>query len=274
MHRISRSLSQYHRLLPTPCYLTRFHSTNSLASTVSNDMGRLRFEEEKYTTDLSSPFPAPIQQSLSNLVDETVKTFSNAHMMVSETQGKLLYQLTQLINARRVLELDTFTGYSTLAMASTLPDNDTTATVISLDRNEQAQAVAKKYIQEAQLENKVDFRLGKALDLMQDLVQEDPSRQFDLIFLDANKSGYISYFDYIMDHNMLADRGIMIADNVLFFGQVHRVAGYSETSSEASKNILSTAKKAHKFNQHVLSDPRVQVVVLPIFDGVSIIRKR
>lgn len=128
-------------------------------------MGRLRFEEEKYTTDLSSPFPAPIQQSLSNLVDETVKTFSNAHMMVSETQGKLLYQLTQLINARRVLELGTFTGCSTLAMASALPDNDTTATVISLDRNEQAQAVAKKYIQEAQLENKVDFRLGKALDL-------------------------------------------------------------------------------------------------------------
>lgn len=109
--------------------------------------------------------------------------------------------------------------------------------------------------------------------------------------IDANKSGYIPYFDYIMDHDMLADRGVMIADNgmcimeigedcvthvlqVLFFGQVHRVAGYGEASLEASKNILNTAKKAHKFNQHVLSDPRVQVVVLPIFDGVSIIRKR
>ncbi|KAI7884773.1 S-adenosyl-L-methionine-dependent methyltransferase [Lichtheimia hyalospora FSU 10163] len=200
--------------------------------------------------------------------------FSNAHMMVSETQGKLLHQLAQLVNARRVLEIGTFTGYSTLAMASALPDNDTTATVISLDRNEQAQSIAKKYIQGAQLEKKVNFRLGNGLDLLQDLVQEEPSRQFDLIFLDANKSGYIPYFDYIMDHNMLADRGIIIADNVLFFGQVHRVAGYDDTPLDASKNILGTAKKAHKFNQHVLSDPRVQVVVLPIFDGVSIIRKR
>ena len=161
MHPISRF---FPRLL-APRYLTRFHSTNSIASTISNDRGRLRIEEEKYTTDLSSPFPPHIQQSLSNLVDETTNTFSNAHMMVSETQGKLLHQLAQLVNARRVLEIGTFTGYSTLAMASALPDHDTTATVISLDRNEKAQSIAKKYIQGAQLEKKVNFRLGNGLDL-------------------------------------------------------------------------------------------------------------
>lgn len=111
--------------------------------------------------------------------------------------------------------------------------------------------------------------------------------------LDANKKGYIPYFNLILDNNLLADDGVLIADNsmcfawskfgttansivqVLFFGQVHRAAGHEDHQTpDASKNIMKTAKICHEFNEHVRKDPRVTVLMLPIFDGISVIRKK
>jgi caffeoyl-CoA O-methyltransferase len=120
--------------------------------------------------------------------------------------------------------------------------------------------------------------------------------------VDADKGGYINYYELIMKHDMLSDHGVIVADNgnlfyhdwlrpkkkvlniqsiiVLYFGQVHKqTATYKEDSNnniaaEASKNIRKTAAKVHAFNQHVYRDPRVEVVILPVFDGISLIRKQ
>ncbi|KAI8142473.1 O-methyltransferase [Fennellomyces sp. T-0311] len=192
-------------------------------------------------------------------------------MMVSESQAKVLHQLVHLFGASRILELGTFTGFSTLAMATALRATDK---LISIEVDPKPHAVACQYIEKLRLQDRVDLRLGQAMDSLVSLANDEPRHQFDLIFLDADKRGYIPYFDFIMDNDLLSDRGVIIADNVLYFGQVHRTAGFeSDKPVEASKRIRKGARYVHEFNQHVLHDPRVQVVMLPLFDGVSFIRK-
>ncbi|KAI9267944.1 O-methyltransferase [Phascolomyces articulosus] len=194
-------------------------------------------------------------------------------MMIAETQGKMLHQLIKLLGVSRILEIGTFTGYSTLAMASALHgDNDR---LVTLERDPKPQALAKKYIKRLELEDRIDFRLGPAMESLVAIAEERPRDQYDLVFIDADKKGYIPYYDFVMNNNLLSDRGIIVADNVLFFGQVHRIAGYQDDdTAKGSKNIRKKAKYAHEFNKHVLDDSRVQVVILPLFDGVSIINKK
>ncbi|KAI8379188.1 O-methyltransferase [Radiomyces spectabilis] len=193
-------------------------------------------------------------------------------MMVSQCQAKLLHQLTLLLRPRRVLEIGTFTGYSTIAMASAL---ESAATITTLELDQRPLQIAHQYIQKAGLNDIVEMKQGPAIESLIQLTRERPNLQYDMIFLDADKGGYIQYYEHIMQHNLLSDRGCLLADNVLFFGQVHREAGYIDPQPvEASKNIKKTARKAHAFNAHVYSDPRAQVVVLPLFDGLSIIQKR
>ncbi|KAI9491074.1 O-methyltransferase-domain-containing protein [Zychaea mexicana] len=254
-----------------PLILKRFHSTNLLENSVSNSDNRLRLHEEKYTADMSTSLPPTVKAALNDLAQETLSQFGNAHMMVPETQGSLLHQLVKLFGAQRILEIGTFTGSSTLAMASALKPSDK---LVTLERDPKPQEVAKRYIHQLNLEDRVDMRLGKAMESLIAIAKEEPRPQYDMVFIDADKKGYIPYYDFIIDNDLLSDRGLIIADNVLFFGQVHRIAGYEDDNPvEASKNVRKIAKYAHDFNKHVLQDSRVQVVVLPLFDGVSIISK-
>ncbi|KAG0821381.1 hypothetical protein G6F18_012215 [Rhizopus arrhizus] len=106
------------------------------------------------------------------------------------------------------------------------------------------------------------------------LINESPGLEYDFIFLDADKGSYINYYELIMKHNLLSDRGVLVVDNVLFFGQVHGQAGFGHTEAEVSKNIRKQATKVHNFNAHIAKDPRVELVILPLFDGLTLIRKR
>ncbi|KAI9264938.1 O-methyltransferase [Phascolomyces articulosus] len=205
--------------------------------------------------------------------------------MTTETQRKLLYQLVKLFRSSRVLEIGTFTGVSTITMASALPTlsssiipndaNGNSSKLISLEIDPKAMNIARKHIQKLKdLDDRVELILGLAMESLKRITKERPGEQYDFIFIDADKGGYISYFDFIMDNNLLSDNGVIIADNVLFYGQVHRQAGYADMKPiNFKRDIPGMAKQIHQFNEHVLNDKRVQVVILPLFDGVSIITK-
>lgn len=160
--------------------------------------------ELKYATDYSTPIPQ--QPVWDDLIKETTDKLDNAHMMAPKAQGLLLNQLVGLLGARHLLEIGTFTGSSTLALASALPDS---GSLVSLDADPAVQSMAAEAINKAGL--KADLRLGDAMESLAKLSQEH--RQFDLVFIDANKSDYPNYLDHILDNNMLADRGVIIVDN-------------------------------------------------------------
>ncbi|OAD73887.1 hypothetical protein PHYBLDRAFT_20432 [Phycomyces blakesleeanus NRRL 1555(-)] len=238
---------------------------------MSNANNRLRLLEERYATDVSTPFPKQVNSVMKALADETSREFSNGFMMISESQAMLLHQLVSILRPKKVLEIGTFTGYSAIAMASALGPN---ASLTTLELDPCHLAVARRFVKEARLDKTVEFKQGPALESILELVRQTPRPQFDVIFLDADKGGYIKYFNHIMESNLLSDNGVIIADNVLFFGQVHQHAGYDDPETiPVSKNVKKLAKKAYDFNKYVREDDRVEVVLLPIFDGITIIRK-
>ncbi|CAO3599668.1 unnamed protein product [Absidia cylindrospora] len=209
---------------------------------------------------------------MNELALETIKEYRNAHMMNSKTATLLLRQWISLFRPARVLEIGTFTGYSTIAMASAL-SAQSHGSLISLEKDTAPLALAARYLERAGLSDKVTLMEGNALESLLNLAND--KIQFDMIFLDADKGGYIKYYDTILEKNLLSENGVILADNVLYFGQVHRVAGYHEDQpTPASKNINRMARKVDTFNQHVKQDDRVQAVMLPLFDGLTIIKKK
>ncbi|KAI7847532.1 O-methyltransferase [Circinella umbellata] len=194
--------------------------------------------------------------------------------MTTETQRKLLFQTVKLFRCSRILEIGTFTGVATIAMAAAIQPSD--GKLITLEINPKAMTLAQKHAKKLKyLNDRIDFVLGPAMESLIRITKEQPNKQYDLVFIDADKDKYASYFDFIMNNNLLSDNGVIIVDNVLFFGQVHRQAGYDDIKPINFKiDIPGMAKKIHEFNQHVLKDKRVEVVILPTFDGISIISKR
>ncbi|KAI9273004.1 O-methyltransferase [Phascolomyces articulosus] len=199
--------------------------------------------------------------------------------MASTTQLKLLHQLVKIFKPTRVLEIGTFTGGSSISIASALPvpTSSSPYKVVTLEIDPKALKIAKNYAKKAKVDDRIEFIPGSALQSLHLLATERPEEQYDFIFIDADKGSYTSYYNFIMDQNLLSDRGIIIADNVLFYGQVHRQAGYEEMDNsykDIPHDIIDLAKLAHSFNQRVLQDDRVEVVMLPLFDGISIITKK
>ncbi|KAI7870106.1 O-methyltransferase-domain-containing protein [Mucor mucedo] len=260
---------------PVPSYAFKHrYATFDVNDKVGNPNGRLRVEESHYCDNISSPFKEPYGNILKALNKETEEKFDNPHMMVCPVQAKFLYQLVGILKPKNVLEIGGFTGYSAIAMGAALSPG---SKLLSLELEPKHIVVANRFIEEANLQDKVSVKEGPAGDSITEIANESPKKQFDLIFLDADKGGYIDYYEMILSHNLLSDHGVIVADNVLFYGEVHKVVdGYDgyDGESHASKNVKRTAKKVDNFNQHVFKDSRVEVVVLPAFDGLSFIRKR
>ncbi len=183
---------------------------------------------------------------------ETREKSTAPEMMVGRIEGRFLEFLVRLTGARRVLELGTFTGYSSLSMARGLPEG---GRVITCDVNEETTAIAKRYAEEAGLADRIEYRLGPGLETIAQL--DGP---FDLVFIDADKSNYVNYYDAVLPK--LADDGLVVADNALADG---RVVGDGATE---------TVRAIKALNDRVRDDPRVEAVLLTVRDGMLLVRKR
>jgi len=192
----------------------------------------------------------PSGELYERLAAETREKTTLPQMMVGEVEGRFLEFLVRLSGARRVLELGTFTGYSSLSMARGLPEG---GRVISCDVDPDTTAIARRYAEEAGLAERIEYRLGPALDTIAQL--EDP---FDLVFIDADKPNYPNYYEAVLPK--LADNGLIIADNALRDGRV--------LDDDADDEPMKA------FNDQVLNDPRVQCVLLTVRDGMLLVMKR
>jgi caffeoyl-CoA O-methyltransferase len=168
--------------------------------------------------------------------------------MVGHLEGAFLAFLVSMTNAKRVVEVGTFTGWSSIAMAGALPPG---GSIVTCDVNEETSAVARRYAEEAGVADRIEYRLGPAVETLATL--DGP---FDLAFIDADKGGYIDYYETILPK--LAPGGTIAADNTLF-----GLDGEGENSSAITR-----------FNEHVMNDDRVECVLLPFREGLTLIRRR
>lgn len=198
---------------------------------------------ESYVVAHSPPESALLQA----LVKETYATMRLPHMQVGRVAGALLRLLVRLVGARHVLEIGTFTGYSALVMAEALPSD---GSLITCDIDPKATAVAQRYFDQSEHGSKIMLRLGPALETLSMI--EAP---FDLAFIDADKTNYISYWNAIVPK--VRSGGVLVADNTLWSGSVL-------DPQEASACAVAA------FNEHVQSDSRVESVMLTVRDGVTV----
>jgi predicted O-methyltransferase YrrM len=200
----------------------------------------------------SDVFTTPVDPLLQIILDETRATHSKAHMLSGEVQGQFLSTISCMKRPMHILEIGTFTGYSALCLAKGLEPNGKLHTIEN--RKEDA-AKAARYFADSHNAHQIELHIGDAKAIIPTL-----PHKWDIVFIDADKTAYIDYYDMVVPH--LANGGIIIADNVLFHGEV-----LEDTIS--GKNALAI----HAFNEHVKNDPRTTQVLLTIRDGMLLIQK-
>jgi caffeoyl-CoA O-methyltransferase len=190
---------------------------------------------------------------LAALNRETQANVRGAQMLSGHLQGMLLQMISQMVKPQLILELGTYTGYSAICLAKGLMPGGMLHTV---DIDNTLQEMRDRYWTESGLQHCITQHIGPA-----DQIIDNISGTFDLVFIDADKKNYERYFDLVIDR--MVSGGIILADNVLFHAEVIR------TPEEQSNN----AKAMHAFNCKIAADNRVEQVMLPIRDGISLIRK-
>ena len=180
------------------------------------------------------------------------------NMQISPEQGQFMSLLVKMLGVKNALEVGTFTGYSALCVARALPDE---GKVIACNVSEEWTSIARKYWQEAGVENKIELRLGPALDTLDAMVDDGGASSFDFAFIDADKENYLGYYERCL--KLLRPGGVIGLDNTLWSGAVADPADQSEDT---------LAIRA--LNQAVFDDDRVDSCVLPIGDGLSLALKR
>jgi caffeoyl-CoA O-methyltransferase len=198
-----------------------------------------------------APPPSPAQ---SWLIARTDELGGPAEMQVPHEQAAFLTLLVKLVGATRVVEVGTFTGYSTLALALGLSPG---GRVLTCDLSEQWAAIAKEAWCAAGVEDRIDFRLGPAARTLGAL---PATAEIDLVFLDADKPGYLGYWELLVPR--VRPGGLLLADNVLYGGEA------------AEETPTGNAAAIDAFNAAVRADDRVEAVLLPIADGLTIARKK
>ena len=181
----------------------------------------------------------------------------NAIMQISPEQGQFMALLVELLSARRIIEVGTFTGYSALAMARALPDD---GKIVTCDVSEEYAAVGRPFWREAGVEDRIEVRIGPAVDTLAALRTEGEGR-FDFAFIDADKTNYLAYYEACVA--LIRPGGLVAVDNVFWVGSVA-----DPTDQEESTEAI------RKLNAHIHQDPRVSVSMLPLGDGLYLARKR
>lgn len=195
--------------------------------------------------------PNPVQATL---ITQTKALGASAEMQIPHEQAVLLTMLVRLTRAETIVEVGTYTGYSTLALALGLPP---TGQVITLDVSEEWTAIARQAWHAAGVADRIELRLGPAAETLRALPD---AAGIDLAFIDADKVTYTEYWNLLVPR--IRPGGLLIVDNVLYGGEV-----VAETPS-------ANAKAIDAFNDHVRADQRVESVLLPIADGLTVARKR
>ncbi len=204
---------------------------------------------EDYIAQVSSPEP----DLLYRLNRETHLKVLYPRMLSGPVQGRFLAIISQLLQPKHILEVGTYTGYSALCMGEGLPED---GQITSLELYPEREWLIRKYLKEAGLEERVNLMFGRAAEILPTL-----SGPFDLVFLDADKGNYLPYYEEILPK--MAKGGLLIADNVLWDGKVVDLS----VMDKETEGIRA-------FNQRVRADERVEKVLLPLRDGMFLVRKK
>lgn len=203
---------------------------------------------QKYVEDHSEPESDLLQQ----INRDTHLHVLKPRMLSGHLQGRVLSMLSHMIKPKRILEIGTYTGYATLCLAEGMtPEGQ----LITIDNNEELSIRTKAYFKQSDYADQITMKVGNAVEIIPTLQEK-----WDLVFIDADKENYATYFDQVIDQ--VATDGFIVADNVLWSGKV----------SDATKMDPAT-QSIRAFNQKMHTDSRVQNVLFPIRDGLMILRK-
>lgn len=196
-------------------------------------------------------------EALEWVVKQTHIRTNHSRMLSGAIQGQILRMFAQMTNASQILELGTFTGYSAICLASALPENGHLDT---LELNDELEDLILEGFERAGLEDKIELHIGDCKETVLKLKEE--GRMYDIVYIDANKREYCEYYELVFD--MIRPGGLILADNVIWDGKV------CQNPLPQDKQTLSIVR----FNDMVSADPRVESVILPLRDGLNIIRKK
>ena len=198
-------------------------------------------------------------EALEWVVKQTHIRTNHARMLSGAAQGQLMRMIAQMCGAKRILELGTFTGYSAICLASALPEDGHLDT---LELNDELEDLILEGFEKAGLENKISLHIGDCKETLRRISSEIKDDLYDIVYIDANKREYCEYYDLVFD--MVRSGGLILADNVIWDGKV------CQDPLPQDKQTLSIVR----FNDMVSKDRRVESVILPIRDGLNVIRKK
>ena len=205
---------------------------------------------ERYVEQMSSPADALLQE----LERETYLRVLNPRMISGHVQGKLLEMIVRMLRPSRILEIGTFTGYSALCMAAGLGDD---ARIDTCEIDDELEELIRSFFDRSEYGDKIRLHIGSFFDIAPAL-----DECYDLVFIDGDKREYSAYYDTLMDRGRMHSGSIIMADNILWYGKVVEPVAKGDKQTQA---LLD-------FNDKILKDNRVENVILPIRDGINLIR--
>lgn len=223
------------------------------------------FEKQQYQTtnrqfeQYAIDYSMPDDELMSELVRRTHLSFTTSSMLSGMLQGRLLQMFCQMMSAKTVLEIGTYTGYSSIYMARGLADDGVLHTI---DNNPEVADIVNEFITRAGLSEKIIAHQGNALEIIPQIIIPGLNNPLDLVFIDADKENYINYYNLCFDK--VKKGGFIIADNVLWYGRVFNETAHND---KETKGIIA-------FNKMVKDDDRVENLLLPVRDGLMILRKK
>ena len=198
------------------------------------------------------------ESELQRELREETGRLAEAQMQIAPEQGQFMALLVRLLNVRQAIEIGVFTGYSSLCVASALPDD---GRLVACDVSEAWTAVARRYWNRAGIADRIDLRLAPALETIDELLSVNQANHFDFAFIDADKTNYAAYFEGCL--KLLRPGGLIVFDNTLWSGRV---------ADPAADDPDTVALR--ELNKQLLGDDRIDLSLIPLADGVTLARKR